>query len=203
MGTNNISSGLCEALFTKTQRQVLGLLYGNPARSYYSKEIVRLAGVGSGTVLRELEKLAKAGLLTIEKIGNQKHFRANPKSPIFAELCGIVVKTFGVADVLCSALEKCRGEIVTAFIYGSIARGTDQAGSDIDLMIVTDELGYADVMTAVAEAESRLGRTVNPTIYGVAEFGNKLANDRSFVSRVVEQPKIFLIGSIDDLAKSR
>lgn len=192
-------TGLGDALFTKTQRQVLGLLFGNPDRSFYAKEVVRLAGVGSGTVLRELEKLSRVDLLTVEKIGNQKHYRANRKSPVFEELRGLVVKTFGIADVLRGLLAKYQGNIAVAFVFGSIARGTDRKGSDIDLMIIADSLTYSDVMGVVAEAETSLGRTVNPTLYGSAEFRNKVAADSSFLKRVLEQPKIFLIGSSDDI----
>lgn len=196
-------SGLGAALFTKTQRQVLGLLFGHPERSYYAKELVRLAGVGSGTVLRELDKLARVGLLTVERIGNQKHYRANRTSPIFAELRGIVAKTFGVADQLRAALEGCRGEIVTAFVYGSVAAGTDQAGSDIDLMIVSDSLTYPELLALLADVETRLGRKVNPTLYGTIEFAEKAADCSGFVARVLGQPKIALLGSCDDLAEPR
>lgn len=200
MGTKvDDASSLGGALFTKTQRQVLGLLFGNPERSFYAKEVVRLADVGSGTVLRELEKLFRAGLLTVEKIGNQKHYRANRKSPVFEELHGIVIKTFGLADVLRKALGKFEENITAAFIYGSIAKGTDQAGSDIDLMIIADALTYPDVMGEMTEAEARLGRTVSPTLYSRAEFRTKLSVDSGFLKRVLEQPKIFLIGSNDDL----
>jgi predicted nucleotidyltransferase len=200
MGTKvDDASSLGGALFTKTQRQVLGLLFGNPERSFYAKEVVRLADVGSGTVLRELEKLFRAGLLTVEKIGNQKHYRPNRKSPVFEELHGIVIKTFGLADVLRKALGKFEEKITVAFIYGSIAKGTDQAGSDIDLMIIADALTYPDIMGEMAKAEARLGRTVSPTLYRSAEFRNKFSADSGFLKRVLEQPKIFLIGSNDDL----
>jgi predicted nucleotidyltransferase len=192
-------TGLGDALFTKTQRQVLGLLFGNPERSFYAKEVVRLAGMGSGTVMRELEKLARVDLLTVEKIGNQKHYRANRKSPVFEELRSLVVKTFGIADVLRELLAKYQGDIAVAFIFGSIARGADRKGSDIDLMIIADSLTYPDVMGMVAEAETRLGRPVNPTLYSRTEFRNKVSADSSFLKRVLEQPKIFLIGSGDDL----
>ncbi|TYO98562.1 nucleotidyltransferase-like protein [Geothermobacter ehrlichii] len=200
MGTKKTrTTSLGDALFTKTQRQVLGLLFGHPDRSYYAKEIVRLAGMGVGSVHRELEKLAAAGLLTVRQVGNQKHYQANERSPIFEELKGIVRKTFGLADVLRAALARCGDRIVLAFIYGSVAKSTDHAGSDIDLLIVSDDLAYSEVMTILADAETRLGRTVNPTIYSLEEFRSKMAADDSFVARVVRQPKIFLIGSEDDV----
>jgi hypothetical protein len=135
-------TGLGEVLFSKTQRQVLGLLFGNPDRSYYANEIVRLAGVGSGTVQRELEKLSVAGLLSVKRVGNQKHYQADRQSPIFEELYGIVLKTFGVGDVLRLAMAELAGQIKVAFVYGSVAKGTDKSHSDIDVMIISEKLTY-------------------------------------------------------------
>ena len=195
-------TGLGEALFSKTQRQVLGLLFGNPDRSYYAKEIVRLAGVGIGTVQRELEKLSGAGLLSVKRVGNQKHYQADRQSPIFEELRGIVQKTFGVGDVLRLALAELAGQITVAFVYGSVAKGTDKANSDIDVMIITEELSYDRAFSALAPVESKLGRTVNPTLYKPAEFRAKLIADSGFLGRVLEQPKIFLIGTENDIPES-
>lgn len=202
MGMNcQTPSAIGDALFTKTQRQVLGLLFGHSDRSYYINEIVRIADVGIGTVQRELEKLAAAGLLTVRKIGNQKHYQANPSSPIFQELRGIVQKSFGVADELRKSLEPISAKIVVAFVYGSIARGEDTASSDIDAMLISDELSYPEVIEAFIGAEGKLGRTVNPTLYTPAEVRRKLVEDNSFMKRVTEQGKIFLIGTDDDLPK--
>lgn len=204
MGTNaaanKTSPGLGDALFSKTQRQVLGLLFGNPGRSFYAKEIVRFAGVGSGSAQRELEKLAGVGLLTVTQIGNQKHYQANREAPIFEELRGIVLKTFGLADVLRQALAALSGRIKVAFVYGSVAKATDTATSDIDVMIVSPSLSYSDVVGHLAGAETLLGRTVNPTLYKPTDFARKLA-DNAFLSRMVDQPKIFLIGVEDDIPK--
>ncbi|MCK4507434.1 MAG: nucleotidyltransferase domain-containing protein [Desulfuromonadales bacterium] len=193
------TSGLGDALFSKTQRQVLSLLFGNPDKSFYVKEIVRYAGVGIGSVQRELEKLSMVGLLTIEKIGNQKHYKANRKSPIFEELRGIVKKTFGLADVLRKTLDEFRGSVELAFVYGSVAKGTDKANSDVDVMIISDQLTYPEVLASVASIEVNIGRSVNPTIYTTQEFKDKIQADSSFVTRVISQQKIFLIGSEDDI----
>lgn len=193
--------GLGAALFSKTQRQVLGLLFGHPERSYFLSEIVRFAGVGSGTIQRELEKLTRVGLLTVSKVGNQKHYQANHTSPIFHEIRGIVVKTFGVAGELCQALTPLAAKIQVAFVYGSIARGTDTAESDIDIMIISEGLSYPEVITVFSEAEAKLGRAVNPTLYHPDELRRKLAEDNSFIQRVTQQEKIFLIGSQDDIPK--
>lgn len=196
---NNEPIGLGNVLFSKTQRQVLGLLFVAPDRSYYANEIVRHAGVGIGAVQRELEKLSGAGLLTVRQVGNQKHYQANPQSPIFEELRGIVIKTFGLSDMLRANLLEFASRIRAAFIYGSVAKAVDTASSDIDLMIVSPDLSYAEVMARLAETEAHVGRKINPTLYKPESFARKRAEDSAFVNRVLEQPKIFLIGTEDDL----
>ena len=202
MGTiDKKTFGLGEALFSKTQRQVLGLLFGNPDRSFYANEIVRRAGIGIGTVQRELEKLSKAAILTTEKIGNQKHYQANRSSPIFEELRGLVIKTFGLSDVIRESLQTLAKDIDAAFIFGSVAKGTDHANSDIDIVIVSDGLNYSDIMTVIAEVESRLGRQISPTVYKNRELKSRIDTDNSFVERVLQQPKIFLIGTENDIHK--
>ncbi len=193
--------GLGEALFSKTQRQVLGLLFGNPDRSFYANEIVRRAGIGIGTVQRELAKLTKAGILTTRKIGNQKHYQVNRESPIFEELYGIVLKTFGLSETVREALKVFTGDIKFSFIYGSVAKGTDHANSDIDIMIVSDRLTYSDIMSVIHHIESKLNRRVNATLYKSFELKKKADTDSSFVKRVLEQPKIFLTGTEDEFLK--
>jgi len=177
----------------------LRLLFGQPEKSFYSKELVDRARIGTGTVLRELEKLSEAGLLTVKKIGNQKHFQANPASPIFEELKGIVRKTFGLSDLLRDALNKHKDKIKVAFIYGSIAKGSDNAESDIDLMLISDQMTYPDLLVGLSKLEHQLGRQINPTIYTGKEFRNKISSENNFVIRVIEQPVIFLIGSESDI----
>ena len=198
-----ISSGLSDVLFSKTQRRVLGLLYGNPDRSYYANEIMRFADMGIGAVHRELAALEAAGLVTASRIGNQKHYQANRASPIFEELRGIVIKTFGVSDVLRELLAPLAKKIRTAFIYGSVAKGSDTAKSDIDLMIVSDNVTYADLFADIGGVESRLGRKVNPTVYTPAELRKLLAGGNAFATRVLAQPKVFILGSEDALRESR
>lgn len=199
MGT--IKVGLSDALFTKTQQRVVGLLFGNPDRSYYANEIVRFAGAGTGAVQRELEKLSAAGLLSVTKIGNQKHYQANRQSPIFEELRGIVLKTFGVADLLREALTPLHNQIRVAFIYGSIAKGSDTTHSDIDVMVMGEGLSYGDVFSCLAQTESQIGRAIHPTVYSPDEFNRKLSDGNDFLLRLMEQPKIFLIGADDALPK--
>jgi predicted nucleotidyltransferase len=201
MGTKKTSLG--EVLFTKTQRRVLGLLFGNPDRSHYANEIVRFAGAGIGTVQRELERLESAHLVTVSKIGNQKHYQANREAPIYDELRGIVLKTFGVADHLREALAPLAKRIRAAFIYGSVAKGTDTASSDIDVLIVSDDLSFPEAIQVLTKAEQEVGRAVNPSVYALDDWRRKLAEKGGFVKRVMEQPRIYLFGSDDDLPKPR
>jgi predicted nucleotidyltransferase len=195
--------GLGSALFTKTQQRVLAILFGAPHRSFYLNEIVRLSQAGNGAVHRELGKLLACGLVTAGLIGNQKHYQANASAPIFVELRGIVLKTFGLVDVLRARLEALAGDIDVAFIYGSIAKGTDRAGSDIDVMIVSEKVSYPDVLAALDVAENAVGREVNPSIYRRVEFEKRASEEGGFLSRVLEGPKLFLIGAEGDIPKPR
>jgi predicted nucleotidyltransferase len=191
-----------DALFSKTQQRVLGVLFGRPDQTFFANEIVRLAGGGFGAVHRELAALEGAGLVTATRIGNQKHYQANREAPIFGELRGIVLKTVGLADVLQRAFSSLGPRIRAAFVYGSVAKGTDTARSDIDLMVVGDDVEYGEIFNAATEAERILGRKVNPTVMTAAEL-RKRSRDDGFHSRVLAQPKIFVIGSEDELGKPR
>ncbi|MGZ8918017.1 MAG: nucleotidyltransferase domain-containing protein [Methylobacter sp.] len=192
-----ICSAIGDALFTKTQQRVLSLLYGRPEQTFYLNEIVRLAHVGKGSVSRELEKLCAAGLLTVSRQGNQNHYQANANNPIFNELKAITQKTFGVVDIIKAALVPLLPQLSSAFIYGSVAQGTEHAGSDIDLMLVGDDISYSEVMDLLAPAEKQLGRTINPTLYTVAEFTDRKTNHQPFIQRVMEQPKLWLVGDME------
>ena len=194
------STSLAEALFTKTQQRVLGLLLGNPERSYYTNEIVRFADAGIGTVQRELQRLESAGLITAQKIGNQKHYQANRAAAIFEELRGIVIKTVGLADVLRKAILPLLEQVHLAFIFGSIAQGKERITSDIDVMVIADA-SFEDIVQAFYSAQEFLGREVNPVVMSVSEFSSKVLQGDRFVSRIVKEPKIFLKGGSDDLGK--
>jgi len=188
------STAIGDALFTATQQRILALLYGQPDRSLYLNEIVRLAGVGRGSVTRELESFCRAGLLTLTRQGNQNHYQANAANPIFSELKGIVLKTFGIAGVLKGALGDLLEQTDIAFVYGSIAKGEEHAASDIDLMLVANDLSYSKLMAALAPAEKQLGRTINPTLFAPHEFAKRLQDQQHFVTRVMDQPKLWLKG---------
>jgi predicted nucleotidyltransferase len=196
-------TGLGNALFTKTQQRVLGILFGAPHRSFYLNEIVRLSRAGNGAVHRELGKLVTCGLVSAGLIGNQKHYQANASAPIFEELRGIVLNTFGLVDVLRGRLASLADQIDVAFIYGSIAKGVDHAGSDIDVMIVSETVSYPDALVALDVMANPLGREVNPRIYRRVEFEKRASEEGGFLSRVLEGPKLFLIGSEGDIPKPR
>ena len=194
------TSSLADALFPKVRQRVLGVLFGNAGRSFYANEVIALAQSGTGAVQRELVALAGCGLLTITKVGNQRHYQANANSPVFAELRGLVLKTVGLADVLRTALDPLAGQIKAAFVYGSVAKQQDTAQSDIDVFIVSESLGYADVFGALEAASATLGRKVNPTLYTLADLAKRIENDNAFVTKVLQQPKIWLIGE-EELSK--
>lgn len=194
------SASLTDALFTATQRRVLGCLFGEPGRSYTVSELIKTTGAGSGAVQREIARLSGSGLLSVEQAGNQKRYRANPEAPIHDELVAIVRKTFGLAIPLREALAPLSDRIRAAFVYGSMAKGNDTAGSDIDLMIVSDTLAYPDVMAALHPLIERIGREINPTLYTRAELRKRIDAGNSFTARVFAQPRIWLIGSDDALA---
>lgn len=198
MGISNISSDAsptANALFPKVRQRVLAVLFGTPDRSFYANEVIALAQSGTGAVQRELTDMAAAGLLTVTKQGNQKHYQANASAPVFAELRGLVLKTMGLADALRAALAPLAGQIDGAFVYGSVARQQDTAHSDVDVMIVSSTLGYGEVFGALESATVSLGRKVNPTLYSPADWAQRLDSDNAFATRVWQQPKIWLIGN--------
>ena len=201
MGTTSSKprSGLADALFTPVQQRVLGLLFGQPDRRFQSAELIRLAKGGVGAVHRQLGRLAETDLVTVTRSGNQKHYQARRDSPVFEELHSLIVKTVGVAEPLRQALALKARAIRAAFVYGSVAKGTDRARSDIDLMVISDSLRYSDLFEALQAAEAVLGRTVNPTVMTVAQWRAKRARADSFAARVAGQSRVFVIGSDDDL----
>lgn len=197
----NIREGtsLADALFSNVQQRVLAYLFGQPERSFFATELIKLAGGGSGAVQRELARLEDSGLVMVTRLGTQKHYQANPKSPIFSELCGIAQKTVGLAEPLREALKPLAKRIDAAFVFGSVAKRNDTAASDIDVLVLSDSVEYADVFAVLQSAETKLGRTVNPTVYTPPNWRRKRKDGNAFVVRVSAQPKIFLLGSEEDL----
>lgn len=192
-------TSLADALFTTTQQRVLGVLFGRPDRSFYASELIRIAGSGSGAAQRELARLEDSGIVVSRRVGHQRHYQANTDAPLFGELRSIVLKTIGLAEPLRAALKPLSSSIRAAFVYGSVAKATDHGASDIDLLILSDSLSYAEVFGALERATRLLGRQVNPTVYTAAEFTKRTRKQNAFVTRVLEQPKVWIIGSEDDL----
>src|SRR5207244_5903685 len=137
--------------------------------------------------------------VSVERIGNQKHYRANRHSPIFEELQGLVLKTVALKEPLKKALEPYADKIRTAFIFGSVAKGTDTAQSDIDLMVIGDDLSYSDLYTALQHAENRLLRKINPTFLSTKEWRRRSSQEGSFIKKLGASEKVLLFGSESDL----
>lgn len=190
---------LSNALFSKVQQRVLGLIFGHADRSFYTSEIVRSVHSGTGAVERELSRLQRSGLVSVERIGNQKHYRANQQSPIFEELKSLVLKTVVLSEPLRIALQPYANKITAAFVYGSVAKGSDTAQSDIDLMVIGNELNYSDLYTAAQHTERVLGRKINPLFLSAQDWKRKAMQKGSFVNKMRAQPKMFLFGSEEDL----
>ena len=195
-----IAHSVADALFAKTRQRVLAVLFGNANRSFYANEIIRLADCGTGAVQRELASLQAAGLLTITRVGNQKHFQANASGSVFEPLRELVLKTSGLGDVLRSGLASIAHDVHAAFVYGSVAKHTDTSTSDVDLMVISDSLAYGDVFASLEQASTTLGRTINPTVYTRAELAKRRVARNAFVVRVIAQPKIWILGGDADLA---
>ena len=189
------SPSLADALFPKVRQRVLAVLFGHPGRSFYANEVIALAGSGSGAVQRELAGLSEAGLLKVSRQGNQRHYQANADAPVFAELRGLVFKTSGVADELRAALLPLAPQIQAAFVLGSVANQQDTAESDIDVLVVSGSLGYGELFGALEAATATLGRMVNPTLYTPDDLAQRRTQDNAFVTRILSQPKIWLIGN--------
>lgn len=196
MGTTSIA----DALFTKVQQRVLATLFGNPARSFYAQEIIARVASGTGAVQRELARLESAELVTVSRVGRQKHYQANPASPVFAELRSLVLKTSGLTDVLRAALTPLAPAIAAAFVFGSVAKRQDTATSDVDLFVVADDVAYPDLYAALSPVEPQLGRPVNPTVVTRAELARRIAEGNAFVTRVLDGPKLWLMDDADVLA---
>ncbi len=191
-------SGLLRALFTRTQINVLGLIFTQPERQFFVSEIISLAQCGSGSVQRELIKLNDSGLIISSRLGSLKLYQANDKSPIFEEIRNIFKKSAGINQSIKEALLKLKSEISLAFVFGSSASGTDHAKSDIDLIIVSDELNLEDVYECLEPIEAKTSRKISPLIYSSFEFKKKRKAHNTFLDKVLKSPYEVLIGSIDE-----
>jgi len=192
--------GLANALFSTTQRRTLGLLFGQPDRSFFANELIGLAASGSGAVQRELRRLEDSGLVLATRVGGRKYFKANAASPLFQELHSIILKTVGAAEPVKTALTPLAARIQLAVIYGTVAKGSETASSDLDLLIVSDDLTLEQAYAAVSTAERQLARKVSVTLYDGAEFRRRLNAKHPFLTKVLAGEHIVLMGSTDGLA---
>ncbi len=199
-GRNSSQPQLVEILFGAYRRQLLALLLLRPDETFYVREIARVTGVPAGSLHRELKALVEAGLLTRAASGNQVRYQANRACPIYDELAGIFRKTAGLADVLRELLRPLERKITFACVFGSVAQGKTGPSSDIDLLVVGSAT-FASVVEACHAGSERLGREVNPVVMTKAAFQGKVRQRDRFVSRVMKEPKIFLIGDARELGK--
>ena len=201
MGSLDVLSDMPAALFGKTRQALLGLLFGRADQEHLQESLIQLAGLGRGTVQRELEFLARTGVVRRTVRGRQVYYQANSESPIYAELRGLVVKTGGVADVLRGALAPLADRVRVAFIYGSVARGAERRASDVDVMVIGDDVSFSDVSDALGKAQEAIGREINPSVYAPADLRSKLAAKQHFLRSVLKSEKIFLIGGEHELGR--
>ena len=187
-------------MFGRTRSALLAMLYGRTEEAFYLRQLVRALGSGHGAVQRELALLTEMGLVIRTTQGNQVLYRANSRSPVFAELKRLIAKTVGIHDTLRSSLATLDSKVEIAFVYGSVARHEEQANSDVDVMVLGDA-SFSDVVEALSPAQRTLGREVNPTVFPVAEFRTKVAAGNHFVKKVLSEKKMFVIGTQDELAK--
>ena len=178
----------------------MALLFGNADRSFHHREIVRRVKTGSGAVQKELAHLTTTGLAVSRRVGNQVHYQANAASSIFAELKSLIHKTSGIAEILKEALSPLSDRISVAFVYGSFAKGTETANSDIDVMIIGGAT-FSEVVVPLGEAQDEFDREINPSVYPIEEFVSKLSTGHHFLSTLINEPKIFLIGNQNDFGK--
>jgi predicted nucleotidyltransferase len=199
MGTKSRSPD-GRGLFGHTRGAILGELYGHPDQSFYLRQLVRALGAGHGSVQRELKRLLDMGLIVRRAQGNQVLYQANARSPVFSEIKSLIAKTVGIHDVIRSALAPLASQIQIAFVYGSIARQTEQATSDVDLMILGDA-SFGDIVSVLSPAQKTLGREINPTIFSASEFRTKLADGNHFLRTVMGREKLFIFGNEDEFAE--
>ncbi|WP_228160653.1 nucleotidyltransferase domain-containing protein [Marinobacter bohaiensis] len=196
--TRSSRTSLADALFSKTRQKMLRLFFASQGKGFSIAELIDQANAGSGAVQRELERLVDSGLVRARTLGRQKRYQANVNSPIYSELSSLVGKILGPEQHIADALQSIADQISLALIYGSVARKTDHADSDIDLMLVSDSLTLEDVFAAVEPVESALGRPINPTLYKHEEFDKRRTSNNPFLTKVLDGPYILLKGSIDE-----
>jgi len=200
MSTISETNGTAEMLLGKVRCAVLSLLFSHCDESYYLRQIVRMTKLGHGAVQREIAHLLQANLIVRSPIGKEVFYQANQSSPIFTELRSLITKTTGIADVLRAALAPMASEISVAFIYGSVAKGTEKAGSDVDIMAI-GAAGFGEIIAALRPVQDQLGREINPSVFTPNEVSRRIAQNDHFISTVLREEKVFLIGDEHDLGR--
>ena len=189
---------VASALFPGSRRAVLGILYGDPERPYYLREIIGIAGLGTGQIQRELARLSEAGIIRHFKQGRHVYLQADPACPVYEELRSLVTRSIGAGAVVGNSLEDLADRIRLAFIFGSVSRGDERSESDLDLLVVGD-ISFGELVEALSGAESMLRREIHPTLFSEDEFRNRLASKDHFLDSVLREEKFFVIGVEDEL----
>jgi DNA-binding transcriptional ArsR family regulator len=187
-----------DALMPKTRQGILAALLVQPDRTWYVSELARRMDVTPSTLQRELQALTRAGILKSHRQGRMAYVQANADSPIYTDLRGLLLKTAGLADVLADALRPLAGKVQVAFVYGSMASGTEESDSDIDLMLI-GTMTPAELAVPLRKARDLLGREVNPTVYSSAEFREKRRAGNPFLTQVLDRPRLFVVSSSHEL----
>jgi predicted nucleotidyltransferase len=189
---------IATALFSESQSRLFRWLFGQPDRAFHLSELRRLTGLGSASLQRELNRLSEAGLVQSERVGNLRRFQANPESPVYNELIGLTRKTIGMEPMLREALLPLVPQLKAAWIFGSVAKQTDSSQSDIDVMLIGENLLLGDILERLVPLETQIGRKINPTCYTPTDFRRRRAEPDSFVNRVLAQPILPLIGNASE-----
>jgi predicted nucleotidyltransferase len=187
-------------LFSPYRRQVLALLLMRPDERFHVRELERLTGISAGSLHRELKAMAEAGLLIRSRQGNQVLYQADRACSIFAELAAIFRKTIGLASLLNDALAPLADKIKVAFVFGSMAAGTQRADSDLDICVLGD-VDLLEVVKAVGAVQENLHRDINPVVMSATRYAEQLAKHDRFAERIHDEPKIFVIGDDDEFRK--
>jgi len=189
-----------EFMFSPYRRQLLARLLLRPDEQFHVRELERMTNISAGSLHRELKAMAESGLLLREKIGNQVFYRADTLCTIYEELAAIFRKTMGMASLLANALSELTGKIEVAFVFGSMASGRQKAGSDVDVCVLGD-VSLLEVVKALSTVQETLRREINPVVMTVKKFSEQLVKQDRFVTRVLGEPKVFVIGDEDEFAK--
>ncbi len=188
-------------MFPKTRQGILAATLVQPEKAWYASELARRLGVPSSSLQRELQDLTEVRILKSHRQGRMAYYQANADSPLFHDLRGLLLKTAGLVDVLKDALKPLASKLRIAFVYGSIASGSEQHDSDIDLMVIGSVLPM-ELAVPLRRAREFLGREINPTVLTPAEFGKKQKAKDHFLTRVLDKPMLFVIGNRDELDKT-